>query len=95
MHHKDPYNLGAAYKPNSVNFIFELMKNEQKAPKINPYFAAVIQNLKRNEYLSSHTNEAITRTILDLILVDRLNQLKDINSFCRVLLSAEVYDVFR
>ena len=52
--------------------------------------AVVIEDLKTNRYVCSRTDEAITRTILDLVLVDRLNQLEDMGVSCRLLLSAEV-----
>lgn len=52
--------------------------------------AAVIEDLKKNEYVRSRTNESITRVILELVLVDRLNQLRDMDASCRLLLSAEV-----
>jgi hypothetical protein len=52
--------------------------------------AAVIEDLQTNQYVCSRTDEATTRTILHLVLVNRLNQLKDMNVSCRLLLSAEV-----
>lgn len=51
---------------------------------------AVVEDFQRNEDLILSSDEALTRTILDLILVDRLNQLQDMNVFPRLPLSAEV-----
>ncbi|KAK3176899.1 hypothetical protein OEA41_008225 [Lepraria neglecta] len=82
--------LGVDYKPNSMDFVLELKEDEQKAPEMNPHYAAVIEDLKTIEYVRSRTDESITRAILELVLVDRLNQLKDMDASRRLLLSAEV-----
>lgn len=50
-----------------------------------------MNQLKFNEYIQyNRPNESLSRTILDLILVDRLNQLKDEGAYNQLLLTAEV-----
>ena len=50
----------------------------------------MISDLRSNKYILDRTDENFSRTILDLILVDRLNNLQDKDAYHKLLLSAEV-----
>lgn len=69
------------------------MGPEQKPPR-PPAFAApaagALKGRQANHYILDRTNEDFSRTILDLILVDRLNSLGDKNAYHRFLLCGEV-----
>ena len=50
----------------------------------------MIDDLRSNNYILDRTDESFSRTILDLILVDRLNNLQDKDAYHQLLLCAEV-----
>ena len=50
----------------------------------------MIDDLQSNKYILDRTDENFSRTILDLILVDRLNNLQDKDAYHKLLLCAEV-----
>ena len=52
--------------------------------------AAVIKELRTNNYISADYDESLSRTILDLILVGRLRHLEDEDAHKNLLLLAEV-----
>lgn len=50
----------------------------------------MIKHIKNSEYVRARKNEAFCRTVLDLIIIDRLLHLEDTESYRRLQLSAEV-----
>ena len=50
----------------------------------------MIDDLQSNNYILDRTDESFSRTILDLIVMDRLNNLQDKDAYHRLLLCAEV-----
>ena len=52
--------------------------------------ATVIKDLKTSDYASVRQDESFCRTVLDLLILDRLRHLKDKDTFHRLQVSAEV-----
>lgn len=52
--------------------------------------ASVIKDIKTSEYVSTRHDEAFCRTVLDLIIMDRLRHLEDKDSHRCLQVSAEV-----
>ena len=50
----------------------------------------MIQDIKTNAYVKTRQDESFCRTVLDLIMIDRLRELKDKDAFFRLQISAEV-----
>ena len=50
----------------------------------------MIKDLKTSDYVSTRQDESFARTILDLLMVDRLRHLEDKDAFNRLQVSAEV-----
>ncbi len=49
----------------------------------------MIEDLKTNDYVGTRSDEFLSRTVLDLVLVNRLRHLEEKDTFHRLLLSAE------
>lgn len=58
--------------------------------KADTFLATVIDELHTSRYIRTRCDEAISRTILDLILIDRLRNLEDQDAYHHLRLSAEV-----
>ncbi|KAL9120533.1 MAG: hypothetical protein Q9187_002908, partial [Circinaria calcarea] len=79
------------YNENDLDYVFHLKEHEIDTTKsLSPHFAAVVKTLKSSRYILARHDESLSRTILDLILVDRLNQLEDKDTYHHLLVSAEV-----
>jgi hypothetical protein len=52
--------------------------------------AMVINNLMATPYTFKRRNDGISCTILDIVLLDRLNKLQDREAFNQLRLSAEI-----
>lgn len=59
-------------------------------PKAKDHKASVIKELKTSDYISVRRDESFCRTVLDLIIIDRLRHLEDRDTFHRLKLCAEV-----
>ncbi len=66
------------------------MNYTQGVPKDNVHKASVIKDLKTSDYVSVRHDESFCRTVLDLIIVDRLRHLEDRDTHHRLKVSAEV-----
>ena len=66
------------------------MDYTQDVPKANSHKASVIKDLKTSSYVSSRYDESFCRTVLDLIIMDRLRQLEDRDAYHRLQVSAKV-----
>jgi hypothetical protein len=60
------------------------------AIRMNPLFDGAIKELHTNKYVGTRYDESLARTVLDLILVDRLQHLDDEDTYRQLRLSAEV-----
>ena len=58
--------------------------------KANIHKASVIKDLKSSDYVSVRHDESFCRTVLDLIIMDRLRHLEDRDAHHRLQVSAEV-----
>jgi hypothetical protein len=84
------FDLGIDYN-ESIEYRYILKETTcNKARELNPHFAAIINKLHTSEYINTRLDEALSHTALDLVLIDRLKSLQDQDSYCRLLLSAEV-----
>lgn len=66
------------------------MDYAQDVPKAKIYEALVIKDLKSSDYVSVRHDESFCRTVLDLIIMDRLRHLEDRDAHHRLQVSAEV-----
>jgi len=62
----------------------------QDVPKADNHKASVINDLKSSDYVSVRHDESFSRTVLDLIIMDRLRHLEDRDTHHRLRVSAEV-----
>lgn len=58
--------------------------------QLTNFIAAVAKDIKSSDYIGLRFDEALSRTVLDLILIDRLRRLEDKDAYHQLLLSAEV-----
>ena len=66
------------------------MDYTQNFPIANTHIASVIKDLKSSDYVSVRHDESFCRTVLDLIIMDRLRHLEDRDVHHRLQVSAEV-----
>ncbi|KAI9794411.1 MAG: hypothetical protein M1816_005481 [Peltula sp. TS41687] len=81
--------LGWATKSPRLITLFAV-KESTETRELSPHFVAVIQELKSSDHVNSRRDESFSRTILDLILADRLLQPKDQDAHHQLILTAEV-----
>jgi len=60
------------------------------AKSLHPLIDGVIELLHTSKYVGTRYDESLARTVLDLLLVDRLHHLEDEDTFRQLRLSAEV-----
>ncbi|MCJ1396251.1 Molybdopterin synthase catalytic subunit [Xylographa bjoerkii] len=83
--------LGVDYKEDNSSYVFNLKTEHLQEPgKLSEHFASVIKDLKSSDYVSARHDESFCRTVLDLIIIDRLSHLEDRDAYHRLQVSAEV-----
>jgi hypothetical protein len=84
------FDLGIDYK-ETAEYVYSLKETTRNNEReLNPHFAAAIDELHTSDYINTRLDEALSHTVLDLVLIDRLRSLEDQDSYYRLLLSAEV-----
>ncbi|KAL2058435.1 hypothetical protein ABVK25_001163 [Lepraria finkii] len=79
------------FKEDDMSYVFNLKTEHLQDPRqISEHFASVIKDLKSSDYVSVRHDESFCRTVLDLIIMDRLRQLEDRDTHHRLQVSAEV-----
>ena len=74
--------LEVDYKYFNAGYLLGL-RSRLETPKLSYHFALVIQGMQDSEYVSIRSDESIARTVLDLMIVDRLRYVQDKDVFRR------------
>ncbi|KAK3168180.1 hypothetical protein OEA41_004626 [Lepraria neglecta] len=83
--------LDIDFKEDDISYVFKLKTEHLQNPRrMSKHFASVIKDLKSSDYVSVRHDESFCRTVLDLIIMDRLRQLEDRDAYRRLQVSAEV-----
>jgi len=82
--------LGIDYDDYKRAYTFTLKNTSGDAKALDPKFAYVLEKFQTSPYTQSRPVEALSRTILDIILLDRLENLQDQHGHYLLQLNPEV-----
>ena len=81
--------LSIDFEHDNAGYYFEL-KGEEEEVLLKPHIARTINDIKTSTYVKARRDESFCRTVLDLILLDRLEHLEDEGAHRLLHLSAEI-----
>ena len=81
--------LGIDFEEDDAAYFFEL-SGEGKEVSLKPHIEQTIHDIKQSRYVRARRDESFCRTIIDLILLDRLEHLEDEEAHRQLHLSAEI-----